>query len=1510
MKKALAWIIGILLSPILLFVVLTILLYIPPVQNWVVHKACAIASEQTGMQISIDRINLKFPLDLSVESMQAIQPRDSMPQVKDTIISVRQSVVHVQLIPLFRSNVEIDRLQLLGTTINTANLVHEARVKGDIGEISLVSHGINLNTETVRLNKALMTDAMLDIELSDTVPEDTTKSETLWRILVDDLNISRTGVTLHLPGDTMQVAAYMGDVKVKDTNIDLGEKLYKVTSFDWTNGRIAYDNNYEPHVQGIDANHIELTDFRIGIDTLTFRQEPMTASLRIRDMGMKEKSGIELSRLNASICLDTARIVVPDLFIQTPSSNLSANAIVDMSVMDKHDPGKIFIDLDASIGKSDISLALADMPKAFISAWPSAPLSIFGHAEGNMQRVDFSGINAILPTVFELHTGGNLANLTDINQLKGDVTSTLKTYDLSLIKTLLDRKLARMLRFPKMQADAQIHIDGTNYDVKLKGREGVNGKIDARARINTKTLKYDIDAALKQFAVHDFVPQYGKFIVDASTNANGKGLESGKAVAHAETHGKLLDGTIDLDAFVSKGHIKATMGTDLIDADLYHLAVADTSLNISLCGHIDLESDLKKKHSIFATVSDITIRDTANIFRPADMVVDAYTRPDTTFAHAFCGDFELLMHAQGGYEWLIQSSNRIMKTVSQQLEERRIDQAELREVLPKLDLYLRCGTDNPIYNICKRYNINYHEMYADMRTSQEKGINGGMHIFGLSTSGYKFDTITTKFISDAEKMTYSAHIQNVAPNDYVFNAFVDGKLLEHGTVLGLRFFDKKNEIGLRLGAQAEMEEDGLRVKLLPERPTIGYREFALNQDNYIFLGKDNKIQADVSLVADDGTGIKIYSTDDNAETWQDLTVSIHNLDIGKVAASIPYAPRVTGMLDGDFHVAMEDIEHFSVAAVMDVNKMTYEGCNIGNLSTEIVYMPKDDGSHYIDGIVGLNDSEIANITGSYNFENGEIDARITATRFPMSLANGFVPDKIIGLEGYAEGDVTIQGTSERPIVDGELMLDSAYLISVPYGIQLQFDNDPVRIQQSRILFENFNIYAYNRNPLTIMGNIDFSDIGRTTLDMRMRAENYQIIDAKETRKSIVCGKAFVNFYGMMQGMLSDLSFRGKLDVLGSTDMTYILRDSPITTDNLLDDLVKFTDFTDTTHVEITRPPVTGVNMNMQLSINPGAHILAALNASHSNYIDLTGGGDLRMGYNLRDGITLNGRYTLMGGEMKYALPIIPLKTFTIQNGSYVEFTGDIMNPRLNVTATEETKAPVSGSSGTGRTVTFNCGVVITQTLQNMGLSFIIDSPEDLTIAGELEAMGPAQRGKIAVTMLTTGMYLTEGNTNGFTMNSALSSFLSSEINTLSGNALRSLDLDFGMDNTTDAAGTMHTDYSFKFAKRFWNNRVKISIGGKVSESSDIQGQNKSFFDQMTMEYRLDDTANNNLKVYYNNNKYDWLEGYMREFGAGYVWRRTANTFKELFRWGSKPTVIQRQPTTKPIETTHPKDSVK
>ena len=184
MKKAFWWILGILLSPVLLFLILTLLLYLPPVQNWAVDKVAAIASEKTGMQITVDHVNLSFPLDLGIDGFHIIQQ-------PDTIADVERMVVDVQLMPLFKNKVIIEELEVNNVKFNTAQFVEAAHVKGQFKRLSLSSKGIDLDKQTVEVNGARLEEARVDIALNDSVPEDTTTSENRWKIFADSLSIIR-----------------------------------------------------------------------------------------------------------------------------------------------------------------------------------------------------------------------------------------------------------------------------------------------------------------------------------------------------------------------------------------------------------------------------------------------------------------------------------------------------------------------------------------------------------------------------------------------------------------------------------------------------------------------------------------------------------------------------------------------------------------------------------------------------------------------------------------------------------------------------------------------------------------------------------------------------------------------------------------------------------------------------------------------------------------------------------------------------------------------------------------------------------------------------------------------------------------------------------------------------------------------------------------------------------------------------------------------------------------------
>ena len=1523
MKKRLKRLTTFLVVTVVAILALPFIIYVPPVQRWLVKEATEIASEQTGMDISIEGVSLSFPLDLSLDGVL-------VKQENDTIANIGSTVVDVQLLPLFEGRVAVDILEIQQAHINTLSMIPDVQVKGWMGLLQMNPSLINLATGDVNLSEATLADADITVLLSDTAEVDTTETgPTPWRIKFDAINIEHSKVNIHMPGDSMLIGVEAASMLAKDGRINLAKNRYEVGAFKWQQGRLVFDLPFEPYTRNMlhpnlmDYSHMDISSIDVAIDSILYTDT--VTKLNIAHAALHEVCGLDVTEMKAPVTIDGTGIRMPWLTLRTPYTSITGKADVDFNVADDVKPGRMNIKLDAQMGKQDMAFFYDDIDTQHLPEWP---LILKGQVQGNLQQAQFDIDQLTWPTLFEAAGSGMVKNVMDMDHLLAQLQLRAKSYDVKPLLRTFDVPQDAFSIPSGLAIDGTASVNGSLYATDLVATLG-QARATLTANFDLRQMAYDAKGDISSLNLGQFLPGMGLGTLDADFAVKGTGtdffkpgawlnadanirhlvynrknmddirlqanLKNGHAMADIMACNKIIEGTINLDATLGKegkrDMLKSTISTQLAHLDLFALDVTEHPLTIGLSGDVEMSSNMDDTHYLSGLMEHIYLRDSLHTYHPEKVGLLLRANPDTTYVRAQSGTLIIKMDVSGGYMPLADQLTALGDSINTQMHKRVINTDVFKELLPVARLYVSSQQGNPMANFLKAAaNIDFKDLLINITTSPEKGLNGEAHLLGLNADSTRIDSIFVTLIDKPNHgLTFQGRVANNRRNpQFVFTALIDGLFQEHGISMGLRFFDRDQRMGLRLGAKVEMEQDGLRFHLLPERPTIGYREFALNKDNFLFLRNDLKLQADVSLLADDGTGVRVYSEEQNSAMLQDLTISLNKFNLDQLTTAIPYVPHITGLLNGDYHLTMNENKQISVASDMEVRNMTYEGCRMGNISTEFVYLQREDETHAVEGTLMQDGKEIAMLSGSYKNKkvtdgHEYLTATLTLTQAPLNLINGFIPDQLIGLEGVAEGEMSIEGSLSSPNVNGEVYLESAYLFSQPYGVRLRFDNDPVRIQQSKLLLENFTMYAYNDNPLNIMGEIDFHDLDNMTMNMRMRAQDFQLINSKQTANSIAFGKAFVNFFASMQGPVDRLKMRGRLDVLGNTDLTYLLLDSPLSTDNQMDELVKFTDFNDTTQTVVQRPQPEGLDMDLRISIDQGAHVKCGLNVDQSNYVELFGGGDLRMKYNNTDGILMTGRYTLTSGQMKYSLPVIPLKTFNIQEGSYVEFTGDVMNPTLNITATEHHTASIGREGEPTRSVAFDCGVAITRTLQDMGLQFIISAPEDYTVNSELNAMSVEQRGKLAVTMLTTGMYMAEGNNSSSLMNNALSAFLESEINNITGNALRSVDLSIGLDNNTDATGQSHTDYSFKFAKRFWNNRMKVQIGGKVSSGNEMQGQKQSFFDNVAMEYRLSPTSNQYVKLFYNQNVYDWLEGYTSEYGGGFIWKRKLDHWWEVFK---------------------------
>ena len=1518
MKKILKWC-GIIISiPFALFIIISILIYIPPVQDFIVKKAASMASTATGMDINVGRISLSFPLNLNIHNVSAVQE-------KDTLLNAGKITLKVQMKPLFRKQVEIDAFKLEAISLNTMNMIEGLALKGELGELYLESHGVALSPETATINSFILKDTHMDICIADTAAADTTASEPLyWQFMLQKANLENVAINLSMPLDSMNMGVNIGSATLTEGLVDLRKEAYSIQKFRINNSSANYVSGNEKPAEGFDPSYIAIAGLNIGLDSIYYCGNEIKAE--IKELRMKERSGLEIISAGGKIMANDERIGISGLELKTTDSYFSVQAGAEWNISQLtnrqsqiNNDGSISARIMADIGKNDLFRFLTGMPEDFRKDFPAEPVQIRAGVDGSLNRMRITGVSAEIAEHIRLTAEGYLNDVTDSTKMAAHLDMDGIFPDMKFAQSLIGTTVIPADMTIKGSAD--IRNDSIISSLGLTQGDGL---AELNAGFIPDTESFFAEMELKELNIHNFLPSDSLFRVTASLSAEGKGfdifspdtrmnikagvsnfeyarysfsgidmkaiLANGKTNVAFNINDNMMEIGSILDADISSNNIMAKMRTDIKRLDLHSLGLVAQPLKIAQDIDIDARTDMKNRHQAKVSINNIRLTTEKSSFKTKDLNFGVSMTEDSLRTYINSGDMTMLLRTTGGIDKVTDKLTKISTLAAKQWESRTLNLDTLRALLPETSFRLFAGDDNPFVNTLEMSGIGFSKLYASLNTSSANGINSSAYLYGLHTDSLRLDTITFRAIQDTTGIILTGGVKaNHTKQQEAFGISLDGGIFNGNARMMVKYDNAQNQTGALIGMEAVLRDKGISLHMLPEAPILVYRKFQLNKDNYIFLSDKGRIHADMKLYDEKGTGLQIYSVPDST-SLQDITVSVNRIDIGEFKRIIPYMPPIEGVINAEAHYVQQKENMFMTALETDINRLAYSGKPLGNWTMSGVYLPMENSGHHVDGYITRNGNTLAEINGQYRSaasdeEKDKINAHMSLMRFPLELAGAFVPEEMARLKGYAGGEISVNGSSDTPIINGQLTTDSVNVFIPMTSMNLRFENKPITITNNKLVFNKYSIFSRGKNPYVIDGSIDFADMSNMYMDLKMTARNFEVFNGKKNRTSLVYGKMYIDLNTTIKGTPDAISVRGNANILGSSDFTYILRESPLSVEDRLAETVTFVNFADTAAAQ--RKPLQemrpgGIDMLVNLHIDQAVQCKVDINESGTNYMQVEGGGDLAFQYTPDGNMLLNGRYSLMSGEMKYEMPVIPLKTFKIREGSYIEWTGNVMDPKLNIQAYERTRASVTQEGQTARMVSFDVGVSITNRLNDLGFEFTIDAPEDGSMQNELAAMSASQKNKAAVTMLVTGMYISDNSTAKLDANSALNSYLQGQINNIAGNALKTIDLSVGMETTNATeTGDTRTDYNFQFAKRFWNNRVRVVIGGKIS-TGNAAVRDESFIDNISLEYRLDNSGTRYIKLFHDKKYANVLEGEVTETGAGIVLKKKVSRIKDLF----------------------------
>lgn len=575
LKKILKYTRRALLAVLLLLLLLPALCYIPGIQELIRREAERQAARTLGMELSIGRIRLAFPLRLTVTETRLVERGD-------TLLSCERLALDVSPGPLLRRRIDIRRLQLDDTRIDYGDSLAGSSLRAAIGSFSLDGM-IDLRTRAISVGSVRLAegDAALTMRPApkrEEPPTDTAAAP--WRIDIGSLRLADAAFRLRNEPGPLLLDIRLDDGRAEAARIDLGNLAVSVRSVRLDGGSYAclmpaaghdaqhetgraaegpspearrtagtvpeaadapaagpweiridrielHDNraqyaiaNHRP-TAGFDPAAIAVTGFDTEIDSL--RSYGAQLAVRIRSMHFAERSGFTVEELCGSLALSPDGAELTGLKIATTQSSLRADVKAGAGILALAPDTPLTADLTADVGMRDAARFVPTLDRAVLR---DKRIGASLQLAGTLADIRRLHLGVTSPGHLELQADGAAKQLLDPAraELAVRLDGTLRQMD--FLRALLpDTALQRRIAIPgriTLRGDGRWQQGRITASAALgvgTGRLSLSGTFDAARK------EYEAVLCCDSFPLGRFLPADSLGRLDLNIEAGGRGFD-------------------------------------------------------------------------------------------------------------------------------------------------------------------------------------------------------------------------------------------------------------------------------------------------------------------------------------------------------------------------------------------------------------------------------------------------------------------------------------------------------------------------------------------------------------------------------------------------------------------------------------------------------------------------------------------------------------------------------------------------------------------------------------------------------------------------------------------------------------------------------------------------------------------------------------------------------------------------------------------------------------------------
>ena len=1300
-----------------------------------------------------------------------------------------------------------------------------------------------------------------------------------------------------------------------------------------------YKSKKVPHKGGISWDDLDVREINLSARELQFKGGIMSGTAN--HLSFREKSGYQVEFMSGKARVGRGKTIIEDLVLDDLWSDLHL-PLYTMSYENVKAFSEFLTDvkIDAVIAGSKLDfetlgyfapelkdnglqLAISGKASGFVSDFNVSDLS-FSSADGG-----FSGI-----------INGRMSGLPEIEETRIDARVKGFNFTTKGLSSFLNHWIKEgevdFSRYGKgfiFMTDAKTKGKLNNLDIKA-GITSLIGRLEADVNIENIIVK-DKPISIKGTAetenldigkiignkilgpasfrtgMRAVLDKPASFRIDSlfvdRLNFNGydySGLMAAGSLSENMFNGRIVASDPNLNAWLQGGFALSSKTHNA--RYQFYANVSDADLNA-------LNIDKRGKSKIrFSTNANFTKRDNGNLLGDIDIADLTFTNRDST---TNIGNINLTSHSTDNiYKMRLRSqfadgSFSGTAPVTRFVKDLIILSA--REELPALFTSGPEGWNGDSYSL-NIYTYDTRKLLSfimpgayihkgtslNVKISNKGRMDGSLSSQRLAINTHNLQNIALGFSNSEGKFT--ADITSTE-GDIAGFKFNDShlKFLADSNRFGLSYSydnhsDMENRGEVIVNGDLSREDGELKanIALLPSSLVLNDRHWNIMPSSARINGKDIRIDS-LEVVSGDQ---RIYAYGSTSQTDRDtLTLGMYRFRLAALTPILGEDISLSGTATGDIRV-MSPMKEKGLLADIICDSTFIAGEPLGTVMA---------GSFWNEEFQRFDISLKNEYKGKSNLDISAkltpksriLDASARLDSLNVKYAEPFMTGVFSEMKGYISGDIQAEGPLDMlQISSQDTELDNV-MLRVEYTNVPYYADGPFRIDDSGAYFDNVSVRDRFNGTGTANGSIRWPKLSDITFDLKFKVQNLEAINLEEGMNESFYGSLFGTGNVSLSGPVHSLLLTA--DAVTAKEGQLHIPMSGAATAGRTANLLKFIEPVKDVYIDPYEAMLAKLydkehrksdfKVKLRVEASPNVDAFVEVDRATGNVLSGEGNGiiEIETGEDL---FNIYGDYTLTAGKYNFSALGIVNRVFDIQDGSSINFSGDIMQSTLDIDAVYNTKTSLSSLLSDETSVSnrrnVECGIKITEKLSNPRLEFFIDVPDLNPMIKSRVESALSTEDKIQkqfLSLLLSNSFLPDEQ-SGIANNSSMlyTNVTEAMANQLS-SILHKLDipLDLGLKYQPTEQGTNIFDVAV--STQLFNNRVVVNgnIGNKQYEGGGVQND---VVGDLDIEIKINRPGTIRLNIFsHSADQYsNFLDNSQRN-GGGITLQTEFNSFRQLIR---------------------------